>query len=236
MMGQHAATDQDFEFAALDRARFYRRAIAQEFAAALRGRVLEVGAGVGQMTAEFASLPGVTSITAVEPDCRFWPGFRQRLPNMRLVEGSVATLAPGEAYDAAVMVNVLEHIEDDVGQLRLLRQHVVPEGGSLCILVPARPELFSAIDVKFGHYRRYTAPALRKCLTAAGFTIDSLSYFNLVGYLLWYVNFTLRGQTSFNPSLVAVFDRYIFQVCNVLERNLCRPPIGQSIIAIASRP
>ena len=221
-----------FEVAALERARHYGRAIAREFETELRGRVLEVGAGVGQMTKVFAGLPHVSELVALEPEAAFESAFRARVPHVRLIQGTTATLDASVPFDAAVMINVLEHIPDDVGTLRELRAHLGARA-PLCILVPARPELYARIDAHFGHVRRYTKPTLRRTLENAGYTVSRLHYFNVIGYALWYLNFTLRGATSFNPTMVGAFDSTVFRVVNWLETSVARPPIGQSLIAVA---
>lgn len=221
-----------FEFAALERARHYGRAIGREFEAELRGRVLEVGAGVGQMSQVFAGLPSVTELVALEPEAAFAPVFRARVPQVRLIQGTTATLDPQERFDAAAMINVLEHIPDHVGTLRELRPHLRTRA-PLCLLVPARPELYAAIDARFGHVRRYTKPVLRRTLEEAGYSVARLHYFNAIGYALWYLNFTLRGATTFNPTMVGAFDRSVFRLTNWMETRIARPPIGQSLIAVA---
>lgn len=225
----------EFEFESLARAHHYRRAIARHFSAAMSGRVLEVGAGIGQMTEVLAALPAVSEIVALEPDANFLERLRARVPQARAICGTSHALPAGEIFDSVVMVNVLEHIEDDVGELRALREHVRPESGTMCILVPARPELYAPIDRIFGHHRRYTRTTLRTALVNAGYAVSAVSYFNLVGYFCWLLNFRLRGCTRFEPGLVDAFDRYVFRISDAVESRLGRPPIGQSVIAIARR-
>ncbi|TAF25867.1 MAG: class I SAM-dependent methyltransferase [Verrucomicrobia bacterium] len=227
------ATTEDFEFAALSEAVNYRAAIVDEFAPYLRGRVLEVGAGIGQTTEAMMALPEVDELVGVEPDTRFQNGFRQRLPEVRLVAGTTADLNPGETFDAAVMVNVLEHIEHDVQELRRLREILSERSGHLCILVPARQELYSRLDAHFGHFRRYDRPGLKAVLLQAGFEIESLFYFNVIGYFAWGLRYTLLRGMSFDVQQVRVFDRKIFPIAHRLERGLVRPPFGQSLVAIA---
>lgn len=227
------ANTEDFEFAALSEAINYRKAIVSRFAPYLKGRVLEVGAGVGQTTEALLALPDTTELVGVEPDERFQQGFRDRLPNVRLIPGTTRNLAPEENYDGAVMVNVLEHIEDDLEELKHLKKILARQRGYICLLVPARQELFSRLDTHFGHFRRYDRSGLREKLTAAGFQIEQLSYFNLVGYFAWGFRFRLMGSMTFDINQVRLFDRKIFPVSNWCENKLCRPPIGQSVIAIA---
>jgi SAM-dependent methyltransferase len=229
---QYAATE-DFEFAALSEARNYRRAIVEEFRPYLRGRVLEVGAGIGQTTEELLKLASVSEVVAVEPEQRFLGGFQERLPAVRLVHGTTGDLHPGECYDGVVLVNVLEHIEDDRSELQRIRGLLRERNGCICILVPARPELYSRIDGFFGHFRRYTRKELGDKLDEAGSTRCQLSYFNFVGYFAWALRFRLMGSMTFDIDQVRFFDRRIFPLVHRLESKMCRPPIGQSVLAIA---
>ena len=62
------ASSADFEFAALGAASFYRRAIVREFSGSLKGQLIEVGAGIGQMTALLATRVGKENLVGIEPD------------------------------------------------------------------------------------------------------------------------------------------------------------------------
>jgi len=228
-----AASTEDFEFAALSEAENYRRAIVTEFAPFLKGRVLEIGAGIGQISQAILQMPEVKELVGVEPDQRFQQGFRQRLPAVRLVEGTAADLDPSESFDGAVMVNVLEHIEHDQEELARLHAILKPSGGHLCILVPARQELYSNLDAHFGHFRRYTRTTLRSKLDAAGFKIHRVDYFNFIGYFAWLLRFRLMGGMSFDINQVRLFDRRILPVGHWFESRIARPPLGQSVIAVA---
>jgi len=228
-----AASTEDFEFAALSEARNYRRAIVKEFSPFLNGRVLEVGAGIGQTSEAILSLPQVNELVGVEPDTRFQQGFRDRLPNVMLLGGTTADLEKGEVFDGAVMVNVLEHIEDDLDELIRLRKILATKQGHLCLLIPARQEIYSNLDAHFGHFRRYSRSDLRNKLERAGFQIKQLSYFNFVGYFAWALRFRLLGSMTFDINQVRFFDQRIFPPVHWFESRICRPPIGQSVIAIA---
>ena len=84
-----AAQTEDFEFAALRLAENYRRALVEEFAVELRGRVLEVGAGIGQMTSLLRELPAIDLLQCVEPSPDFCAGFSREHPTIPLVQGTV---------------------------------------------------------------------------------------------------------------------------------------------------
>ena len=227
------ASSADFEFAALREARFYPEAIVREFSRHLHGRVIEVGAGIGQLTGLLAGRVGEDNLICVEPDARFSEIFRKRFPNIRLVEGTVVDLPPDTACDAIVSINVIEHIQDHVEELSRYRALLARRKGLLCILAPARPEIYAPIDRDFGHYRRYTKASLRSALASAGFTDLRIHYFNLPGYFAWLLNFRLMGCRSFNPFMVRLFDRLVFRPSHAFEYHVMRPLFGQSLVAMA---
>jgi SAM-dependent methyltransferase len=228
---QNALTE-DFEFLALSEARNYRASIVKTFAPFLSGRVCEVGAGIGQITEQVLRLPSVSEVVAVEPDTEFQKTFRERLPNVSLINGTTSDLDDSEVFDAALMVNVLEHIEDDVGELNRLHKRLGERKGHICILVPARQELYSKLDAHFGHFRRYSRSELREKLETAGFKVRYSIYFNFIGYFAWLVRFKLMGSLRFDPKQVRFFDRAIFPPCHWIESRLLRPPLGQSVVAV----
>lgn len=228
-----SAQTEDFEFAALAEAKNYRRALFTEFQSALRGELIEVGAGIGQMTEQALEMPAVKRVVAIEPDPAFCTKFRKRLPNVELIEGTAANLPPGTNCDAIICINVLEHIREDLEELKRFAGLLKERRGALCLFVPARPEIYAPIDKDFGHFRRYKLRELKSKLAAAGFAIERLHYFNFVGYFAWWVNFCVLKKREFEVEKVRAFDRAIFPVVHKLESRICRPPFGQSLLAIA---
>ena len=223
----------DFEFDALRAARNYRHALLREFSPHLRGRVLEAGSGIGQMTEQLRQLPAITHLLALEPDAAFCRQFRLAFPTQPLVEGTIASLGEAAPWNAIVSINVLEHIRDDAAELARYRQALQGAAGRLCLFVPARPEIYAPIDQDFGHHRRYTRPQLRQKLQEAGFQILRLHYFNCLGYFAWWLNFRVLQKRNFNVAAVRLFDRVIFPPVHAFETFVIRPPIGQSLLAVA---
>ncbi|UYV15392.1 class I SAM-dependent methyltransferase [Porphyrobacter sp. ULC335] len=82
-----------------------------------------------------------------------------------------------DRFDLIAMLDVLEHIDDDVASLRTLGERLAP-GGALLLTVPAVPWLWSDHDVLHQHKRRYTRALLAERLHAAGFEIAGIGYFN----------------------------------------------------------
>ena len=227
------AETEDFEFAALAEATNYRRALVAEFSGFLQGEVIEIGAGIGQMTDQLVRLPKVKRALAVEPDSGFCAKHRAQFPGHEILQGTANDLPPSTTCDAILSINVLEHIREDEAELKKYAQFLRTARGVLCLFVPARPEIYSPMDKDFGHFRRYTSRELKAKLHVAGFSILSLHYFNFVGYFAWWLNFCLLKKRIFEPAKVRLFDRAIFPLAHALECKIIRPPFGQSLIAVA---
>ena len=227
------AQTEDFEFAALGGAKNYRDALLREFSGHLRGSVLEVGAGIGQITAALLQNPAITRLVSIEPDPKFCAGLRAAFPAHDIIEGTIDDLKNDDARDAVLSINVLEHISDDERELGIYRQKLSREKGTLCLFVPARPEIYAPVDGDFGHFRRYTKPELRGKLERAGFEILKLRYYNFAGYFAWWLNFCVLKKRGFDLQSVRFFDRVIFPPVYAVESKICPPPIGQSLLAIA---
>ena len=223
----------DYEFDSLRVATNYRRALTREFAPMIRGAVLEIGAGIGQMTADFRTLPGISRYLAIEPDATFHAEFESANRGVPLLKGFTHELRDRSDWDTALSINVLEHIENDDRALAEWAELLRRNHGRLGLLVPARMELMSQIDHSFGHFRRYTKPGLRRVLEAAGFEIERLHYFNLAGYFGWALMFRILKRQRFSIHSVRRFDRWIFPPMHAFERSILRPPFGQSLLAIA---
>ena len=225
---------ENFEFAALQKADHYRAALLYEFQPFLFGSVLEIGAGIGQLSEALLQKPEIERFTALEPNPRFVSRLRGKFPQLDLIQGTIDDVPAALAPDAILSVNVLEHIETDGRELCSYHRRLAERRGALCLFVPARPEIFAPIDRDFGHFRRYARAELRTKLEAAGFTIRRLAYFNLLGYFAWWWNFCLLKKRSFAGSQVRFFDRHIFPIQHQFEMRVLRPPIGMSLLAVAT--
>jgi SAM-dependent methyltransferase len=230
---QATAGPASFEFDALREAVRYRSALIREFAPWLSGRVVEIGAGIGQITELLIALPTVKEVIAVEPQASFCDVLRQKKTGAQVICGTVADLPLSTAPHALVSVNVLEHIDDDAAELLTWRRLLQAQSGHLCLFVPAGPEIYAPLDRDLGHYRRYTKSELKRKLDAAGLQIRRLFYFNSLGYLAWWLNFCLLKQRHFNPAAVRFYDRFLFPVVYAVESRLGPPPRGQSVLAVA---
>lgn len=224
---------EDFEMAALSQANNYRAALMREFSSSLRGNVLEVGAGIGQITEELFQKPNIAKLVSIEPHQKFYSQLKEKFPGHTIVQGTFADIDPGEDWDTIISINVLEHIQDDEKELKDYFHCLAKNIGTLCLFVPARMEIYAQLDKDFGHFRRYTKAELSKKLKDAGFQIVRLRYHNIAGYFAWWLNFRLLKKRHFKPGSVRFFDRFIFPFVYGFESHVCPPFVGQSLVAIA---
>ena len=214
----------------LDEAVNYMRWIVDLARPYLADPILEVGAGHGTFTAAFAE---IAAVHAVEPGEYASAILRKRFvgdERVRVTAGMVSDVEPGRVYSSAVMINVLEHIEDDVGALREIGARMHP-GALIAIWVPAFQLLFSEFDRKLGHHRRYRKETLRAAVEAAGFHCEDLRYVNAPGYFSWFFITRLLGKAPTAGPLVRVFDRFFVPVIRRVESRFA-PPFGQSIFIV----
>lgn len=230
----NSIASEDFEFASLSAANNYRAAILNDFKIFLQGSVIEVGAGIGQITAQLHEFPEIRNLTSIEPGESFCSQIRARFPDMDLVQGTISDLRTKRDWNTILSINVLEHIEADESELAIYHGLLRASNGALCLFVPARPEIYAQIDKDFGHYRRYTRPELKRKLERAGFKIQALRYYNFVGYFAWWAYFCVLKKRSFDIRSVRLFDRVIFPAVHWAESHVLSPPFGQSLIAIAT--
>jgi SAM-dependent methyltransferase len=217
----------------LDEATNYANWIFELLEPYLGAHVLEVGAGHGTFTARLAR---ERTVVATELSPRSIAELRDRFRSRSDVV-VLATDVPGAAsdgpYDAAVLINVLEHIDDDAAALRELASMLRP-GGRLILWVPAFESLYSDFDRRIGHYRRYRLGDLRSKLSTAGFEVAELRYVNSVGAVAWWVFARRLRRNPTSPGSAKLFDRVAVPVVRRLEGKL-KPPFGQSVFAVGVR-
>ena len=174
-------------------------------------RILDFGAGNGEFAVP-VSRQGF-SLTAIEPD----DYLRQHLIERGIVAASNVTGLPDHSFDYIYTLNVLEHIEDDKLALRQLHEKL-KAGGRLLIYVPAFPLLYSSMDTKVGHVRRYTRRELVATVEAAGFRVKTVAYVDSIGFLATLV-FKLVGSKDggVNRTALKAYDRLIFPLSRILD-------------------
>jgi SAM-dependent methyltransferase len=209
----------------------YRRWLADLALPYLGDDPIEIGSGLGGYAAEWARR--VPRLTASEADAGRLVELKDRFADVPGVCVRQLALPADEVaeHSAAVAVNVLEHVPDDVGALRSMAALVRP-GGAVVIIVPAFPFLMSAFDRAIGHVRRYTRRATLLTLERAGLRPEVVRYVNPIGVFSWLLAVRALGITPRNGTLIRMFDAVAVPPQRFLERYVA-PPFGQSVFAVA---
>jgi SAM-dependent methyltransferase len=192
-------------------------------------KIIDFGAGCGTFAAPTAQAG--FDLTAVELDDR----LRTHLAGLGVRVVASAAELPAAAFDFAYTLNVLEHITEDVPALRQLRASLSP-GARLLVYVPAFPVLFTSMDRKVGHVRRYTRDALTRSVTAAGFMVESVEYADSIGFFATLV-FKLwdRGRGDIDPRMLRLYDRVVFPLSRAIDRITHRW-FGKNLVLVARNP
>jgi 2-polyprenyl-3-methyl-5-hydroxy-6-metoxy-1,4-benzoquinol methylase len=195
--------------------------------------VLEVGAGHGTMTELLVQR--ADRVVATDLSSRCTDLLRTRFLNESSVDvvlGPIRDAADRGPFDSAVLINVLEHIEEDDKALAELYDLLKP-GGHLILWVPAFALLFSDFDRSIGHHRRYRRNDLAAQLARSGYKIVDLRYVNAVGAIAWFFMVRLAKRIP-NRRAAMIFDSHVVPAVRRIEKKF-HPPFGQSVFVVATR-
>jgi SAM-dependent methyltransferase len=209
-----------------------------KFSAHVGGTVLEVGSGVGNMSRLLVRDAERIVLTDIEDS--YLACLREAFANDRRVEVTrfeLGTDPPPSVskhrYDAILAINVIEHVQDDLGALRTLASLLKP-GGHLLVYVPACSFAFGTLDQELAHFRRYSARGLADVLTRAGLLAGPVRYMNFPGLLGWIWNGRVRRARALDRSNVLAFENIVGWIARF--EKLVPPAIGLGVTCCARKP
>ncbi len=190
--------------------------------------VLDFGAGIGTLAEIFYKK------TSIKPECfeickesqkiLLQKGFK--LQNEFLNE---------EKYDLIFSSNVLEHIECDFETVADLKK-MLKKNGHLIIFVPAFNFLFTELDVKIGHFRRYNVKMLKKICDQNDLDVENISFFDSVGFIiLFFMKFLRIDSCKKITAKNLIFYEKIIVKINIILDLIFRKICGKNIILIARK-
>jgi glycosyltransferase involved in cell wall biosynthesis/phospholipid N-methyltransferase len=198
--------------------------------------VLEIGAGIGNLTRQLVARRKRYIATDVDAEHVSRLAARlQHRPNVTVRRCDLSDPGDfedlGEAVDTVVCLNVLEHVEAEQTGLRNIHGALAP-GGRAIVLVPQGEWAFGKIDEALGHHRRYSRERLREAMTEAGFAVEHILEFNRISLPGWYLNGKLLGRDTISPFQLRMFDKTVW-LWRMVDRFLPWGPA--SIIGIGRK-
>lgn len=212
-------------------------------------RILDAGCGTGQMTKQLEAIGHAVGLDSANEAIEY---ARSRGVE-RLVRGSITAPPFAEgSFDCVLALDVIEHVDDDMGILTSLYEVIKP-GGHLIITVPAFDALWSEHDEINHHKRRYRSPQLRRLMEEAGFTVDRVTYCNTALCVPVFVTRKAKnlwrsisrqrpGENRPLQSDLGDYPRPVNDALYALMKAETRlmeridMPFGVSILAVATRP
>lgn len=236
-----AITDTGFKtLQTISKARQFNSWMYQTIRPYLDGNILEIGSGTGNIS--HYVLEANFELTLSDYEDEYVEILRQhfhQLPNAKdflsidLVDENFGdTYAElKESFDTVFLLNVLEHIPDEkmaIGNCYSL----LKTGGTLIVLVPAYPFLFSRMDKELKHYRRYTKKTLNRLFIQNGLTVTKSFYFNFLGISGWLWNKLFR-KTEISHGKMDAFDKLV-PFAKLLDKLLGKQ-IGLSVVSVCKK-
>jgi SAM-dependent methyltransferase len=198
-------------------------------------RVLEIGAGTGNLTLQLIPRK-LYYASDINPH---YLTYLQNLipdhPYLRVgyTDGEKHDSFPTEAkFDTVICLNVVEHLENDLGALRNIFD-ALEENGRAIVLVPCGPGLYGTLDKVLGHHRRYTKSQFTEVAARAGFQLENLLSFNRFGSPAWWLNGRLLRRKTFGLWQIKMLN-FLTPLVRGIDRFLPLPPL--SIIAVLRKP
>ena len=193
-----------------------------------KNKVLDFGAGIGTLSNIWKKLEGTSSITCLEPD-----ESQVKIILERGLSG-FTSLSVDSAFDYIFTSNVLEHIDDDRAAIKFLFNHL-NSGGKVGIFVPANKFIYSHIDKKLEHIRRYDKKELIEKVAGAGFKIDSCVFVDSIGFAWLFLKIFKLQISESGSRLLPIYDKFIWPISQFLDNLGLKYLFGKNLLLLASK-
>ena len=194
-------------------------------------KILDFGAGIGTLSTLYEKMSGVKPI-CIEIDLE-----NRKYLKSKGFEVFKSIFNSKNNFDAVFSSNVLEHIEDDQKTLNDIYKKLNKDG-LLFLFLPAFEILYSDMDKKVGHFRRYSIQDIKKKLKKAKFQIVYCCYLDSLGFFASFVMKIIgydekKGIGS--PKSLKFYDKYIIPISFFLDRIGLKFFFGKNLILLAKK-
>ncbi len=202
-------------------------------------QILDIGCGTGATMDHLRRFGTVQGIDLFDLPLRF---SRQRGHERVLCASATELPFVNNSFDLITALDVIEHLDDDVGGLREIRRVLKP-GAPAVLFVPAFQTLWGPNDVQSGHKRRYRLLQLRAAIAASGLQLEKISYANVAMFapiwlgrrLLTLLSREGQAENRINHPFINNFIAKVFASEAGWLRNHSLP-FGVSLVCVVRKP
>lgn len=192
--------------------------------------IVDFGSGNGYLS-DLVSKQCNKKIDCVEIAENFFANYKNK--DNLFLHNSLEDL-PDNSIDFIYSSNVLEHIENDVAIVRLFGRKL-KNNGVLLLYLPAFSCLYSSMDKKVGHFRRYNKNMLQDLLKNQ-FDVSKLEYVDFGGFWITLLYKLLGSKNGdINKLSLIIFDRVIFPLGRLIDKLTQGKICGKNVLAIARK-
>ena len=206
----------------------------------LKGRILEIGSGIGNISSVLIKKEIPLSLS--DYDDKYYHFLQEKFSSVPcikdickidLVDKNFETTQAHllGSFDSIFALNVIEHIANDCLAVENCYKLLAP-GGRLILLMPAYPALYNDFDEGLGHYRRYTRQTMDKLLSK-DFKVLKIRYFNLAGVFGWFFFGSILHKKNLSGEQMGAFEKLVplFRLADKLVGN----KMGLSVIGVGEK-
>jgi glycosyltransferase involved in cell wall biosynthesis len=219
----------------LEKARRFNLWMARTLAPYVGDRVLEIGAGIGTLSNQFIPRDLYLASDINPQYLSYLKAYSAGKPYLRVrrIDAGNPDDFSGleEQFDTVLMINVLEHVPDELVALRNIWSSLLP-GGRAVVLVPQHPALYGTLDQVLEHRERYTRKSLQEGLERAGFRVERIFDFNRFSVPGWWLNGKILRRKTFSRVQLK-----LLQMSMPLLKHIDKvlPWGGLSLVAVAAK-
>ncbi len=137
-----------------------------------------------------------------------------------------------EKFNSIVMLNVIEHLENDHEAIRNCK-FLLKNSGNLIILAPSYQFLYCRLDKELGHFRRYTKATLSDLFNQGNFKIIKATHFNLLGVLGWLISGKIIAKKQIGKNEMSAFDKLV-PIARIMDKIIFNKA-GLSVVVIGKK-
>ncbi|MEO1784780.1 class I SAM-dependent methyltransferase [Thermodesulfobium sp. 4217-1] len=195
----------------------------------LKYTIVDFGSGLGNFAEKFKKIGYNLYCVEIDDD------LRRKLENKGFKCFKTLDELDDDSIDFIYTLNVIEHIENDDEIIKKFYKKL-KRGGQIVIYVPALKILYSTMDKKVGHFRRYSMKHLNNLMISNGFEIQRSIYVDSLGFLITLFFKTFGNKEgNINQQALIIYDRYLFPMSIFLD-NLFRKILGKNLYVLAKKP